>query len=106
MYPTSGFESKLEKKINGTEKAWDKCLGPGVNVAPPFTGMAVGTRTKKNKKIGEATTNRSTPVSGGKNLSLTDMHGNGLRWNFMWFHFKQSYLSKKVNQYKNFFIMV
>ena len=39
--------------------------------------MAVSAKTK-NPKIGQATGNNSKSISGGKVLSLTDMHGNGL----------------------------
>ena len=55
-----------------------KFLKPAVNVAAPFIGMAVSARTK-NPKIGQATTSILKSISGGKILSFTDMHGNGLR---------------------------
>ena len=44
--------------------------------------MAVGAETR-NPKIGEATTNNLKSISGGKVLSLTDMHGNVLRLKVM-----------------------
>ena len=37
----------------------------------------------KNPKVGSATTNILKSISGGKVLSLTDMHGNGLRLKVM-----------------------
>ena len=37
----------------------------------------------KNAKVGAATTNILKTLTGGKILSLTDMHGNGLRLKFM-----------------------
>ena len=40
--------------------------------------MAVSANTK-NFKVGAATTSILKNTSGLKNLSLTDMHGNGLR---------------------------
>ena len=44
--------------------------------------MAVGAQTK-NPKIGQATGNILKSLTGGKILSLTDMHGNGLRLKVM-----------------------
>ena len=44
--------------------------------------MAVSAKTK-NPKVGQATTNILKSISGGKILSLTDMHGNGLRLKVM-----------------------
>ena len=76
------IKSKLQKISKGTKKAWDKFLKPAVNVAAPFIGMAVSAETK-NPKVGQATTNILKSISGGKNLSLTDIHGNGLRLKVM-----------------------
>ena len=39
--------------------------------------MAVSTKTE-NPKVGAAAANVLKSISGGKLLSLTDMHGNGL----------------------------
>ena len=44
--------------------------------------MAVSAKTK-NPKVGQATTNILKSISGGKSLSLTDMHGRGLRLKIM-----------------------
>ena len=38
---------------------------------------------KKNAKVGAATTNILKSLTGGKILTLTDMHGNGLRLKVM-----------------------
>ena len=72
------IKSKLQKNFKGTQTAWNKFLKPAINVAAPFIGMAVSARTK-NPKVGQATTNILKSISGGKILSPTDMHGNGLR---------------------------
>ena len=40
--------------------------------------MAVGAKIT-NKQVGAATTNILKSLTGGKILSLTDMHGHGLR---------------------------
>ena len=75
-------KSKLQKIIKGTQTAWNKFLKPAVNVAAPFIGMAVSAKTKK-PKLGQATTNTLKSISGGQILSLTDMHGRGLRLRVM-----------------------
>ena len=72
----------MKKTIKGSEKMWNKFLKPAVNVAAPFIGMAVSAKTK-NPKVGAATTNILKSISGGKILTLTDMHGNGLRLKVM-----------------------
>ena len=72
------IESKLQIFFRGTQTAWKKFLKPAVNVAASFIGMALSANNE-NPKIGQATTNISKSISGGKILSLTDMHGIGLR---------------------------
>ena len=76
------IKSKLQKFFRGTQTAWNKFLKPAVNAAAPFIGMAVSAETK-NPKARQATTNILKSISGGKILSLTDMHGNGLRLKVM-----------------------
>ena len=76
------IKSKLQKIFRGTQTAWNKFLKPAVNVAAPFIGMAVSAKTKK-PNVGQATTNILKSISGGKILSLTDMHGRGLRLKVM-----------------------
>ena len=68
----------MKKIVKGSQTAWNKFLKPADNVAAPFIGMAVSAKTK-NPKVGQATTNILKSISGGKILSLTDMHGNCLR---------------------------
>ena len=76
------IKSKLKSIFKGTKSAWDKFLKPALNMASPYIGMAVAAKTK-NPKIGQATGNILENLTGGKNLSLTDMHGNGLRLRVM-----------------------
>ena len=76
----ASIKSKLQKVSEGTQAAWNKFLKPAVNVAAPFIGMVVGAKTK-NPKVGQATTNILKSFSGSEILSLTDLHGNGLRLN-------------------------
>ena len=77
------FDKKQTSKIlKGTQTAWNKFLRPAINATAPFIGMAVSAKTK-NPKVGQATTNILKSISGGKILSLTDMHGHGLRLKVM-----------------------
>ena len=76
------IKSKLRKIFKGTQTAWNRFLKPALNIASPYIGMAVSAKTK-NPKIGAATTNILKSISGGKILSLTDMHGRGLRLKVM-----------------------
>ena len=78
MLEGGSIKSKLQKIFRGTKTAWDKFVKPAINATAPFIGMAVSAKTK-NPKDGQATTNILESISGGKILSLTDIHGNGLR---------------------------
>ena len=76
------IRNRLQKIFKGTKTAWNKFLKPAINATAPFIGMAVSAKTK-NPKAGQATTNILKSISGGKILSLTDIHGNGLRLKVM-----------------------
>ena len=82
MLEGGSIKSKLQKIYKGTQTAWNKFLKPAINATAPFIGMAVSAKTK-NSKVGQATTNILKSISGGKILSLTDIHGNGLRLKVM-----------------------
>ena len=75
---------KFDKKIfKGSQTVWNQFLKPVVNTLEPVIGMAVGAKTK-NPKVGQATANILKSISGGKILSLTDLHsGAGLRLRVM-----------------------
>ena len=77
MLEGGSIKSKLQKIFGGALTAWIKFLKPAVNVAAPFFGMAVNAKTK-NPKVRQATTKILNSISGGKILSLADLHGNGL----------------------------
>ena len=76
------IKSKLQKILRGTQSTWNKVLKPSLSMASPYIGMAVSAKTK-NPKIGQATAKILKSISGGKILSLTDMHGNGIRLKVM-----------------------
>ena len=96
MLEGGSIKSKLQKIFRGTQTAWDKFLKPGVNLAAPYIGMAVSAKTK-NPEVGQATTNILKSISGGKILSLTDMHGRGLRLKVMEFNSSKSIIIKWMN---------
>ena len=68
----------MKKTFKGSQTAWNKFLKPAVNTPAPVIGMAVGSKTK-NKQVGAATANLLKSLTGDKVLSVTDLHGNGLR---------------------------
>ena len=76
------MKSKLQKIFRGTQTAGNTFLKPEINATAPLIGMAVSAKTK-NPKVEQATTNILKSISGGKSLSLTDLHGNGLRIKLM-----------------------
>ena len=83
MLEGGSIKSKLQKIFKGTQTAWNKFIKPALNATAPFIGMAVTAKTK-NPKVGQATTNILKSISGGKILSLTDMHsGAGIRLRVM-----------------------
>ena len=88
-------KNKLKSFFRGTQTAWNKFLKPAFNATAPFIGMAVSAKTK-NPKVGKATTNILKSISGGKILSLADMHSGGglkIKGNVRK-HFKDSLLNK------------
>ena len=82
MLEGNGFKNKMKKIFKGSQTAWNKFLKPTINTLAPVIGMAVGAKSK-NKQVGQATTNILKSLTGGKILSLTDIHGNGLRLKVM-----------------------
>ena len=82
MLEGGSIKSKLQKILEGTQPAWNKFLKPAINATAPFLGLAVSAKTEK-PKVGQATTNILKSISGGKILSVTNLHGNGLRLNVM-----------------------
>ena len=83
MLEGGSIKGKLQKNFKGTQTARKKFLNPAINASAPFIGMAVGAKTR-NPKVAAATTNILKSISGGKILSLTDMHsGAGLRLKVM-----------------------
>ena len=82
MLEGGSLKNKRQKNYRGSQTTWNKPLKPAINATAPFIGMAVSDKTK-NPKVRQTTTNIIKSISGGKILSLTDMHGHGLRLKVM-----------------------
>ena len=82
MLEGGSIKSKLQKQFRGTKKAWDSFFKPGLKMATPLISAAIGAKTK-NPQSAQVTNSISKSLTGGKILSLTDMHGRGLRLKVM-----------------------
>ena len=61
---------------------WNNFIKPGLNIASPITLDGVVAKTKI-ARAGKVTSNILKSLTGGKFLSLRDMHGRGLRLTIM-----------------------
>ena len=77
MLEGGSIKSKLQKTFRGTKKAWDTFFQPGLKMATPLISAAVTGKTK-SPKTAQIMNNILLSLTGGKILSLTDLHGNGL----------------------------
>ena len=82
MLEGGSIKSKLQKIFRGTKKAWDSFIKPGLKMATPLISSAVTAKTK-NPQSAQVTNSILKSLTGGKVLSLTDLHGNGLRLKVM-----------------------
>ena len=74
---SGSIKSKLQKIFKGTQTAWNKFIQPGLKMATPLISAAVAAKTK-NPQSAQVTNSILKSLTGGKILSLTDMHGRGL----------------------------
>ena len=82
MLEGGSIKSKLQKIFRGTRKAWDRFIKPSVKMATPLISAAAAAKTK-NPQSAQVTNSILKSLTGGKILSLTDMHGRGLRLKVM-----------------------
>ena len=82
MLEGGSIRSRLEKIFRGTQKDWDSFIKPGVKMATPLISAAVAAKTK-NPQSAQVTNSILKSLTGGKVLSLTDMHGRGLKLKVM-----------------------
>ena len=78
----SGFKITMKKFFKGSQTAWNKFLKPALKIATPIISAGVAMRTKTPQSA-QVTSNILKSLTGGKILSLTDMHENGLRLKVM-----------------------
>ena len=82
MLEGGSAKSKLQKIINGTQTAWNKFIKPGLKIATPLISAAVAAKTR-DPRSAQVANSILKSLAGGKIVSLTDMHGNGLRLKVM-----------------------
>ena len=82
MLEGGSIKSKLQKIFRGTKTARNKFIKPGLKIATPLISAAVAAKTK-NPASAQVTNTILKSLTGGKILSLTDLHGNGLRLKVM-----------------------
>ena len=77
------IKNKLKSILKGTQTAWNKFFKPSFKMATPLISAAVAAKTKNPQSAQVANTILKS-LTGGKILSLTDMHsGAGLRLQVM-----------------------
>ena len=76
------MKSKLQKIFRGIKKVCESFIKPGLKMATPLISAAVAAKTK-NPQSAQITNNILKSLTGGKILSLTDMHRRGLRLKVM-----------------------
>ena len=76
------IKSKLKSIFRGTQTTWNKFIKPGLKMATPLISAAIAAKTK-NLQSARVTNSILKSLTGGKLLSLADMHGNGLRLRVM-----------------------
>ena len=82
MLEGGSIKGKLQKIFRATKKAWDSFIKPCLKMATPLISAAVAAKTK-NPQSAQVTSNILKSLTGGKILSLIDMHGRGLRLKLM-----------------------
>ena len=82
MLEGGSIRSKLQKIFRGTKRAWDSFIKPGLKTGTPLISAAVAAKTKNPQSAQVANTILKS-LTGGKILSLTDMHSRGLRLKVM-----------------------
>ena len=76
------IESKPQKIFRGTQTAWNKFLKPSLKMSTQLISAAIAAKTKSPQSA-QITSNILKSLMGGNILSLTDMHGRGLRLKVM-----------------------
>ena len=82
MLECGSIKSKLQKIFRRAQTGWNNFLKPALKIATPniLAGVAAKTKHPQSAKI---TNSILKSLIGGKILSLTDMHGRGMRLKVM-----------------------
>ena len=78
MLEGGSIQNKLQRIFRGGKNAWDNFIKPGLKMATPLLSAAVAAKTQ-NPQSAQMTKNILKSLTRGRILSLTDMHGCGLR---------------------------
>ena len=73
----AGFKNTMKKLFKGSQTAGNNFFKPALKIASPIISAGVAMKTK-NPQSAQVTSNILKSLTGGKILSLTDMHGRGL----------------------------
>ena len=73
----NGFKNTMKKVFKGSQSVWNKFLKPALKIATPIISAGVAAKTKIPQSA-QITSNILKSLTGGKILSLRDLHGNGL----------------------------
>ena len=82
MLEGGSIKSKLRKIFRRTKKVWDSFIEPGLKTATPLISAADAAKTR-NPQSAQIPSNILKSLTGGKILSLTDLHGRDLRLKVM-----------------------
>ena len=74
----SCFKKTMRNIFKGTERMWNSFIKPGLKIATPNFWASVAAKTK-NPQSTQIKSKILKSSTGSKILSLTDMHGRGLR---------------------------
>ena len=72
------IKTKLKSIFRETKTAWDKVLKPALKIATPIISAGLAAKMK-NPQSAQTKSNILKSLTCCKILSLTDMHGRGLR---------------------------
>ena len=82
QFEGAGFKNTMKKIFKGSQTAWNKSLKPALKIATPIISAGVAMKTR-NLQSAQVTSIILKSLTGGRFLSLTDMHGRGLRLKVM-----------------------
>ena len=72
------LKKTMKRIFKGSQTACNKFLKPTLKIATPIISASVAMKTKNPQSV-QVTSNIIKSITGGKILSLADMHGRGLR---------------------------